>query len=310
MREAEFNRGPWTCRWASIAGAVRSTPSVGSPDVIWTCDLRDRSTDTTLFLREECQDCNRWEASACPPSAGAPKRLIPLLPNYSRPSPVVAQTRRYERGERIFNEGTTSAFFYTTTSGSVKLVRTSFQGHDSIVGIASGICPLNPEGLDTSRPFLATAVALEDTTCILVPKRALVALVEEYPSVALRLYRGLCESLDAGFTRITELSRGTVEVRLARLFLRLARTAGRAHGSASFIPIRLSRQELADAVGTTIETCIRIMSRWDKRRFLYTRDGGFVVSDAERLEFLAQAATTGPISGVDGRHRNQTTQAH
>jgi CRP/FNR family transcriptional regulator len=121
-----------------------------------------------------------------------------------------------------------------------------------------------------------------------------VALFEEQPTVALRLYRELCESLDASFTRITELSRGTVEVRLAQLFLRLARTAGRVQGRATFVPIRLSRQELADAVGTTIETCIRLMSRWDKRRFIYARDGGFVVSDAERLEFLAHAATPHP----------------
>jgi CRP/FNR family transcriptional regulator len=247
-----------------------------------------------LFLREECEECCRWEASAIPPSAGPPANLTRLLPDYTRSSPVVAKTRRYERGERIFEEGSTSELFYTTTSGAVKLVKTSLQGNDSIVGIASGICPLNPDGLDNGRSFLASAVALEDTTCIVVPKRELVALFEEQPTVALRLYRELCESLDASFTRITELSRGTVEVRLAQLFLRLARTAGRVQGRATFVPIRLSRQELADAVGTTIETCIRLMSRWDKRRFIYARDGGFVVSDAERLEFLAHAATPHP----------------
>ncbi len=206
MRQPELNRGPWTCRWAGIAGAVRSTPSVGSPDVIWTCDLRDRSNSTPLFLREECEDCSHWEASVCPPSAGPPRRLTPLLPNYTHPSSVIAKTRRYERGERIFEEGVTSELFYTTTSGSVKLVKTSLQGNDSIVGIASGICPLNPDGLDNGRSFLTTAVALEDTTCVLVPKRELVALFEEHPTVALRLYRELCESLDASFTRLTELS--------------------------------------------------------------------------------------------------------
>ncbi|HJN46391.1 MAG TPA: Crp/Fnr family transcriptional regulator [Vicinamibacterales bacterium] len=256
-----------------------------------------------LFLREECEHCCRWEASAIPASAGPPRKLTRLLPDYTRSSPVVAKTRRYERGERIFEEGATSELFFTTTSGSVKLVKTSLQGNDSIVGIAAGICPLNPDGLDNGRSFLATAVALEDTTCIVVPKRELVALFEEQPTVALRLYRELCESLDASFTRITELSRGTVEVRLAQLFLRLARTAGRVQGSTTFVPIRLSRQELADAVGTTIETCIRLMSRWDKRRFIYASDGGFVVSDAERLELLAQAVTPHP-------HREDPAPGH
>jgi CRP/FNR family transcriptional regulator len=217
-----------------------------------------------------------------------------LLPDYARPSPVVARTRRYERGERIFEEGTTSDLFYTTTSGSVKFVKTSTQGNESIVGIASGICPLSPDGLDSGRTFRVTAVALEDTTCIQVPRRELVALFKEYPTVALRLYQELCERLDASFTWIADLSRGTVEVRLAQLFLGLARTGGRVQGSATFIPIRLSRQELADAVGTTVETCIRVMSRWSERRFVYASDAGFIVGDADRLELLAHATTPHP----------------
>ena len=94
--------------------------------------------------------------------------------------------------------------------------------------------------------------------------------------------------MEASITRITELS-GRVEVRLAQLFLRLARTAGRRRGGATFIPIRLSRQELADSAGTTIETCIRLMSRWDKQRFVLTNPDGFLVSDLESLARLAHA---------------------
>ena len=45
------------------------------------------------------------------------------------------------------------------------------QGNDSIGGIASRIGPLNPERLDNGRSFLAMAVALEDTTCVLVLQR-------------------------------------------------------------------------------------------------------------------------------------------
>lgn len=291
----ERGRGPWTCRWASIAGSVRSIPSVASPDVIWTCDLRNRSTETLLFHREACEQCGRWEAlAACAPTAAAPRTLTLLLPNYARPSPVIARTRRYERGERIFDEGATTDLFYTTISGSVKLVKTARDGHQSIVGIASGICPLNPDGIDGGRSSSASAVALDDTTCVLVPKKQLLALFEERPGVALRLYREVCENLESSFTRLTELSRGTVENRLAKLFLGLARSAGHERDGALFIPIRLSRQELADSVGTSIETCIRLMSRWGKRRFICTSTGGFVVRDTKMLELLAEDTIAHP----------------
>ena len=55
----------------------------------------------------------------------------------------------------------------------------------------------------------------------------------------------------------------------------------------TFIPLPLSRQELADLTGTTIETCIRIMSRWNKEDVLLTEKDGFVVIDRATLEALA-----------------------
>jgi CRP/FNR family transcriptional regulator len=50
----------------------------------------------------------------------------------------------------------------------------------------------------------------------------------------------------------------------------------------------LTRQELADMTGTTIETCIRIMSRWSKEGVVRTEKDGFVVLDRETLEAIAE----------------------
>jgi CRP/FNR family transcriptional regulator len=54
-----------------------------------------------------------------------------------------------------------------------------------------------------------------------------------------------------------------------------------------FIPLALSRQELADLTGTTIETCIRIMSRWSKERVLLTGPDGFTIVNLVALEEIA-----------------------
>jgi len=54
-----------------------------------------------------------------------------------------------------------------------------------------------------------------------------------------------------------------------------------------FIPFPLSRQELADLTGTTIETCIRIMSRWGKEDVVRTEKDGFTLFDRAQLETLA-----------------------
>ena len=73
----------------------------------------------------------------------------------------------------------------------------------------------------------------------------------------------------------------------ARLFLKLADQLGQQERGGVFIPLPLARQELADLTGTTIETAIRIMSRWGKDDVLRTEKDGFVLIDRATLETLA-----------------------
>jgi CRP/FNR family transcriptional regulator len=64
---------------------------------------------------------------------------------------------------------------------------------------------------------------------------------------------------------------------------------GRPRDGAVFIPIALSRQDLADLTGTTIETCIRVMSRWGKEGVVQTAKDGFLLADRAALEKLTRA---------------------
>ncbi len=63
---------------------------------------------------------------------------------------------------------------------------------------------------------------------------------------------------------------------------------GRPREGGLFIPIVLSRQELADLTGTTIESCIRLMSRWGKEGVIATEKDGFLLLDRSALEDLTR----------------------
>jgi CRP/FNR family transcriptional regulator len=93
--------------------------------------------------------------------------------------------------------------------------------------------------------------------------------------------------LSSGANRLAELTGGRIEPRFARLFVKLANEMGRPERGGIFIPLPLSRQELADMTGTTIETCIRIMSRWGKENIVRTEKDGFVVVGRQELTQLA-----------------------
>ena len=71
--------------------------------------------------------------------------------------------------------------------------------------------------------------------------------------------------------------------------MKLGDNMGRPSPDGITIPMALSRQELADLTGTTIETCIRVMSRWGKNDIVRTDKDGFVLLDKAALEEVASS---------------------
>ena len=200
---------------------------------------------------------------------------------------AVARVRSYERGDPIFAEGDAAEFF-VVISGRAKVFRQHASGRDVILHLFGPGDPIGAVALYEGRPYPASAAAVEPTTCLMIPRQALFARLEESPSVV----RGLLSSMTSRLIELTErlgqLMGANVETRIARLFDRLADQIGRPVERGTFIPLVLSRQELADLTGTTIETCIRLMSRWHKDDILHTEKDGFVVVDREVLRTLAE----------------------
>ena len=197
---------------------------------------------------------------------------------------AVAGLREFAKGAMLFQEGDASESLYTVVTGRVKVFKSTPRGTDVILEIFGPGDPVGAVAVYESRPYPASAIALEPTECLLIPSRAFFALLETHPSMVRGLLVGLTHRLVELTNRLAELSGGRVEARLARFFLKLAHDMGQRRDGGTFIPLVLSRQELADMIGTTIETSIRIMSRWGKDGVVRTEKDGFVVADHAALE--------------------------
>jgi len=222
--------------------------------------------------------------------------VLAQIPLFRRVAPddreriaAVAHTRGYDRGEQVFEEGDPSDFFYVVITGRVKVYKHAPNGNDIILEMFGAGGPFGAVAAYEARPYPASATAIEPTECLLIPRQAFFILLEQHPS----LVRGLLGSLSLRLveltTRLAELTGGRIDARFARLFLKLADQIGRQDRGGVFVPLALSRQELADLTGTTIETSIRIMSRWGKDDVLRTEKDGFVVLNRSILEEVAAA---------------------
>ncbi|HWK09369.1 MAG TPA: Crp/Fnr family transcriptional regulator [Vicinamibacterales bacterium] len=201
----------------------------------------------------------------------------------------VARVRAFDKAAVLFHEGDPSDQLYTIVSGRVKVFKTTPRGTDVILEIFGPGDPVGAVAVYESRPYPATAVALEPTTCVLVGRQTFFDLLETYPTMMRGLLGGLTLRLVELTNRLAELSGGRVEARMARFLLKLANDMGQQRPDGVFIPLALSRQELADMIGTTIETSIRIMSRWGKDGVVRTEKDGFTVVDKAGLETIALA---------------------
>jgi CRP-like cAMP-binding protein len=201
----------------------------------------------------------------------------------------VSLARFYEKGETIFQEGDPPDFLVTIASGRVKVVKLIPSGKEIILEIFGPGDPVGAVVAYEGRPYPASAVAIERVECILVRRTEFFALFERHPSFVRGFLTGMAQRIVELTRRIPEVAGGRVETRFARLFLKLSDRMGEARGGARFVPMPLSRQELADLTGTTIETCIRIMSRWGKEGVVSTEREGFLVRDKAALERLVEA---------------------
>ena len=200
---------------------------------------------------------------------------------------AVSTLREFARGDEVFSEGDAAGAFYAVASGRVKVVKSTPAGREIILEIFGAGDPLGAVVAYEGKPFPATARALETTRCIVTPREAFFRLLAEHPSLVRGLLSGLTMRLIELTNRLANLAGARVEERMARLFLQKAEELGSPGRGGVFLPLALSRQELADLAGTTIETAIRVMSRWGKSSVVRTEKDGFVVLDREALERMA-----------------------
>ena len=195
--------------------------------------------------------------------------------------------RRFHAGQAIYTSGTPARHLYVVVVGKVKLVRPTPSGQNvllDILGPGDFFGSLSTLG---DRTFADSAEA-QTTCCVLgVTAGAFQAILRRHPPAALAALDIVGERLRAAHDLIEQLSSHDVEQRIATTLLRLADRVGQQQGAMVLIQMPLSRQDLADMVGTTRETASRVISRLDREGVIRSGRGWMGLTDRNRLGAIA-----------------------
>jgi CRP/FNR family transcriptional regulator len=151
-----------------------------------------------------------------------------------------------------------------------------------IVRMKKGGDLLGYRALFCGEKYNATAVAIEDTNLFFIPKDTVFEVLKVNHRLSMDMLKLLAHDLRAAENHLTELAQKPVRERLAKALLYLRETYG-LEADQTTINVQLSREEIADLVGTATETAIRLLSEFRQEGIIELIGKKIGIADKNKL---------------------------
>jgi CRP/FNR family transcriptional regulator len=192
-------------------------------------------------------------------------------------------TATFRKKDDIFTEGDAPEWFYIVSTGKVKVTKISHDGKEIILEIISPYDIFGGVAVLRNFPYPANAVAMEDSEILKISRKNLMRLVDRFPNLMFCIALQLGDRMKSSFDSLKNIALERVEARIAALLLKLGNKVGVETKEGLMIDMRLTKQDVADMVGTTVETSIRTFSRFKKEGLVTDSNGKVIIKDREGL---------------------------
>jgi CRP/FNR family transcriptional regulator len=196
-------------------------------------------------------------------------------------------TATVKKKEDIFSEGDQPEWFYIVSRGKVKITKLSQEGKEIILELISPTDIFGGVAVLRNFPYPANAVAMEDSELVKISRKNLMRLVDRFPNLMYCIALQLGDRMKSSYDSLKNIALERVEARIAALLLKLAGKVGTETKEGLVIDMRLTKQDVADMVGTTVETSIRTFSKFKKQGLVADADGKIIIRDREGLAALS-----------------------
>jgi CRP-like cAMP-binding protein len=195
-----------------------------------------------------------------------------------------ARERTFSRGQIIHIEGDDMRQVVLLTSGYAKMVQCGQNGSAVILRLCGPGELVGTLGVSMQARYRSTPQAIASSTALVWERDVFESLSKRFPSLRLNVAYILYKQLEDMEDRFREISTERVAPRLGRQIFRLVEQVG--IPSNSSIEINLTREELAQLIGTSLFTVSRLLSEWDRQGIVTTRREGFSVDNLKALQEL------------------------
>ena len=190
-----------------------------------------------------------------------------------------------KKGDPIFEEGETVNGIYCIKDGVCKLSKLSANGKDQIVKLVKPGELLGQRSMISDEPANLSAVALEDMEVCFIPRTEVLQFFNNNNQFSMNIMKSICGDLKESDDHMVSMAQKTVKERLAETLLYLDDTFGRNEDGS--LHIQLSREELAGMIGTATESCIRLLSEFNKSGLIDLNGKKISIIDRSKLKRLA-----------------------
>ena len=193
----------------------------------------------------------------------------------------------YKRGNIIYHEGNRTNGFYCIHKGVVKIYKTGIDGREQIVAFAKKGDIIGYRSIISGELACSSAKVIEDSVLCFIPGESLISLVKNNGNFSLAVVKQTCKELGEANSYITDIAQKTVRERLAEVLLDLKDTFDL--DEEGILQISLTREELANIVGTATESVIRLLSEFKTDKLIELSGRRIKILDVKRLQKISNA---------------------
>lgn len=200
----------------------------------------------------------------------------------------MATERKIRRGQMIFQKGDEGSSMMAVMSGRVRIGAVSAEGKEVTLNVINPGEVFGEIALLDGKPRSADAAATEDTTLLVLERRAFQPFLRDNQDLTLRLLAVLCDRLRKTSVALEEIALFDLPARLARVLLKLGDDYGRSVGTGVRIDFKLSQRDLSNLVAATRESVNKQLRAWRDSNVVDIDAGYIILLQPTRLERLVE----------------------